>query len=78
MVYELQGTYLAWVDFGAWGLTSSELKEFMRKEALLWLDEGEMFGEAGCCFERFNLACPTTVFEDSLSRLYAAAARRGL
>ena len=74
-VYELQGTYLAWVDFGAWGLTSSELKDFMRKEALLWLDEGEMFGEAGCCFERFNLACPTTVLENSLSRLDAAAAR---
>lgn len=49
----------------------------MRNEALLWLDEGEMFGKAGCCFERFNLACPTTALEDSLARLDAAAAKRG-
>lgn len=36
-----------------------------------------MFGEAGCCFERFNLACPTTVLENSLSRLDAAALGAG-
>ena len=77
-VYELQGTYLAWVDFRNWGLEPSELKRFMREEALLWLDEGDMFGEQGAGFERFNLACPTNVLQDSLKRIDEAAERRGL
>lgn len=77
-VHDLEGTYLAWVDFNAWGLAPAELKEFMRKEALLWLDEGEMFGQGGEGFERFNLACPADVFADALARLDEAAAKRGL
>ena len=77
-VYELQGTYLAWVDFRAWGLEPSELKRFMREEALLWLDEGDLFGQGGGGFERFNLACPADVLAESLERLDEAAARRGL
>lgn len=77
-VYELQGTYLAWVDFRNWGLEPSELKRFMREEALLWLDEGDMFGEQGAGFERFNLACPTNVLQDALKRIDEAAERRGL
>lgn len=76
-VYELQGTYLAWVDFRAWGLEADELKRFMREEALLWLDEGEIFGAQGAGFERFNLACPADVLERSLERLDAAAKARG-
>ena len=77
-VYELQGTYLAWVDFRGWNLRPEELKSFMRDEALLWLDEGDMFGAEGAGFERFNLACPTDVLESSLERLDATAEKRGL
>ena len=77
-VYELQGTYLAWVDFHGWGLGADELKSFMREEALLWLDEGDMFGAEGAGFERFNLACPTDVLESALDRIDAAAEKRGL
>lgn len=76
-IYELQGTYLAWVDFRAWGLADEELKRFMRQEALLWLDEGELFGQGGEGFERFNLACPVDVLAGALERLDAAASRRG-
>lgn len=77
-VYELQGTYLAWVDFRAWGLEPDELKSFMRDEALLWLDEGEIFGAQGAGFERINLACPADVLARSLERLDLAASARGL
>ncbi|WP_321972028.1 MalY/PatB family protein [Paratractidigestivibacter sp.] len=76
-VAELQGTYLAWVDFRSWDLRDEELKAFMREEALLWLDEGDLFGEEGSGFERFNLACPTDVLEAALARLDEAAPRRG-
>ena len=77
-VYELQGTYLAWVDFRGWGLGDGELKRFMREEALLWLDEGDLFGEGGSGFERINLACPTEVLNESLARLDGAVKRCGI
>lgn len=78
VVYPMEGTYLAWVDFNAWGLTAKELQSFMEKDALLFLDEGYVFGEEGAGFERFNLACPRDVLEESLERLVHAAKERRL
>lgn len=72
VVYPMEGTYLIWCDFTAWGMSASELEEFMTKEALIFADEGYIFGKAGECFERFNLACPRKVIEDSLNRLLKA------
>lgn len=77
-VYPLEGTYLAWTDFGAWGLTSQELERFMHRNAQLYLDEGHVFGSEGDGFERFNLACPEHVLHSALERLYDAARNAGL
>ena len=77
-VLPLEGTYLLWADFRAWGLTPDELEELMTKEALLYLDEGKLFGATGEGFERFNLACPTHVLDAAIDRLVAAARARGL
>lgn len=77
-VYPMEGTYLAWADFGAWGLSAKELESFMEKDALLFLDEGYVFGREGEGFERFNLACPRSVLEESLERLAHAAGERHL
>ena len=76
--HDLEGTYLAWVDFNAWGLATDELERFMHEEALLFLDEGKLFGHAGDGFERFNLACPHDLFEAALGRLEDAIARTGI
>ncbi len=75
-VFPLEGTYLAWVDFNAWGMDGDALERFMKDEALLWLDEGKLFGTGGEGFERFNLACPTDVLDAALARLDAAWGRR--
>lgn len=77
-LYPLEGTYLAWLDFGSWGLSKEELEAFMCEEALLFPDEGSMFGHEGDCFERLNLACPTDVLEAALERLVHAARERRL
>ena len=77
-VYPLEGTFLAWADFGAWGLTPQELERFMHKDAQLYLDEGHVFGSEGDGFERFNLACPEHVLRSALERLNAAARNAGL
>ena len=76
-VCPLEGTYLAWVDFRAWGMNPRELERFMRKDAQLYLDEGHVFGSAGDGFERFNLACPQHVLLSALERLHAAARKAG-
>ena len=44
----------------------------MTKKALMFLDEGYLFGEEGSGFERINLACPTSLLEESLARMAQA------
>lgn len=75
-VYPLEGTYLLWADFRAWGMSHLELEEFMVKEAFIFLDEGYMFGDAARGFERFNLACPKSVIIATMDRLYQAITKR--
>ena len=70
-VYDLQGTYLLWLDFRAFGLSAKELEHTMHT-AGWFCDEGYIFGPGGEGFERLNLACPTWVLEQALPRLEAA------
>ena len=76
--FPLEGTYLQWLDFSAWGMSPKELEHFMRDEALLYLDEGAVFGTGGAGFERVNLACSRATLQASLGRLLTAARARGL
>lgn len=76
--FPLEGTYLQWADFSAWGMSAEELERFMKKEARLFLDEGTLFGEQGAGYERINLACATDVLQAALYRLLAAARVRNL
>lgn len=69
-VHRLEGTYLMWLDFRAWGLTPEEQEEFMVKKAHAIFDEGYLFGEGGKGFERINIACPKSVLKDTLKRIY--------
>lgn len=73
-----QGTYLAWTDWRALGMTDEELEKFVRGEAMLFLDEGTMFGAGGEGFMRFNLALPRKELQKALDRLLAAARARGI
>ena len=72
IVSPLEGTYLLWVDLRGYFTEQNEQEEFMTKKALLFLDEGYLFGEEGSGFERINLACPTSLLKESLMRLAAA------
>ena len=71
-VYDLEGTYLQWWDCKKLGLEYKELEKFMKENALLFLDEGYIFGKEAEGFERINLACPKDVLEKALNRLYSA------
>ena len=71
-VHRLQGTYLMWLDFRAWGMTKEEQEDFMVHKAQAIFDEGYVFGEGGIGFERINIACPKFVLEETLERIYKA------
>ena len=66
-----EGTYLAWIDMRALGLSDEELEKLMLKNYLA-LDEGYIFGTNGSGFERWNLALPKKLLADALDRLYTA------
>lgn len=68
-VYDLQGTYLQWMDFRQLGLGKDELEKVMHEKAQVFFDEGYVFGEEGEGFERMNLACPTQTMMNALKRL---------
>jgi len=77
-VAPLESTYLVWVDCRAFGMNGDELQHFVEQEAKIWLDMGEMFGEQGAGFIRFNIACPRSVLTEALARFARAARERGL
>ena len=71
-VHRLQGTYLMWLDFRAWGMTKEEQENFMVHKAQAVFDEGYVFGEGGIGFERINIACPKFVLKETLERIVKA------
>jgi len=71
-----EGTYLVWVDFSALGLDRDARKKIFLEEAQLSLDEGELFGEEGQGFERFNIACPRAILVEALERVRNAVRKR--
>ena len=64
-----EGTYLAWVDFSALGLSPEALHDVIARKARLWLDDGGIFGAQSAQFQRFVLACPRATVEEAMRRL---------
>ncbi len=73
-VIKPEGTYLVWVDMRSLGMDHHQLQTFMREKARLALDDGFAFGAGGEGFQRFNLACPRSMVEETVRRLEAAVA----
>ncbi len=71
-IIEPQGTYLLWMDCSGLGLSGEQLEELMLQKARVWPDMGTMFGEKTGKFIRLALACPKSVVEEVMDRLYKA------
>ncbi len=71
VVHPLEGTYLQWLDLRGLGMTHVELKK-MLEGAQIYLDNGELFGEAGRGFQRINLACARQTLERTMERFRRA------
>jgi cystathionine beta-lyase len=68
-----QGTYLLWLDCRGLDLDDPALRDFMRTQAKVGLDDGFMFGAGGSGFQRMNIACPRGILEEALGRIERAA-----
>lgn len=69
-VMPLEGTYLAWVDIRALGISSDELTERLYQEAKVWVASGTIYSPtAGEGFIRINLACPRALLMEGLERI---------
>ncbi|MCD8479365.1 MAG: PatB family C-S lyase [Candidatus Cloacimonetes bacterium] len=66
----IEGTYLAWLDFRAYGLSEDQIMRVLRDDCRLALNEGSAFGEEGRGFMRLNFGCPRSVLEEALCRLH--------
>ena len=68
-----EASYLAWLDFSAYGIAHKELARRLVEDAGVVLNDGTTFGGSSyeCCF-RINLGCPRGVLLDALERIAAA------
>ena len=68
-VMRMEGTYLAWVDCSAIGISSEEIEERLMKEYGVWVNAGSMYGREGEPFIRINMACPWQRLDEGLNRI---------
>ena len=68
-VFDLESTYLAWVDFSPLNISEAELKTMLVNEAGVAPSFGGGFGNTTGKFARFNLACRTEILELAIKRL---------
>lgn len=71
---ELEGTYLAWVDFAGTGMEATEVQRRILKDAKIAVNYGESFGLGGETFQRFNLATPRARIAEAVERMQKAFA----
>jgi cystathionine beta-lyase len=65
-----EGTYIAWLDFRAYGLSSEEVHDRIYNKANVVLEDGEMFGPEGAGFQRICVPSPRSVLEEALNRIH--------
>jgi cystathionine beta-lyase len=68
----LQATYLAWIDFSVLNKSNEELKDFMIRRARVGLNDGPMFGPGGEGHQRLNIATPSEILREGITRIVEA------
>ena len=66
-VFQLEGTYLAWIDIAATRLSADEFEEKLLREAHVWVNSGTMYGADG--YIRINLATQRSRLMEGLRRI---------
>lgn len=69
---QMQGTYLAWVDFSGTGMGQDEIDDRLTKGAKIAASPGPGFGRGGEGHLRFNLAMPRARIAEAVERMQKA------
>ena len=71
-VTPLEGTYIAWVNISATGMTADELADRLLQRERLRINAGTMYGDSTNSFIRINLACQREILADAINRIIHA------
>lgn len=69
-VCDLQGTYLAWVDFSALvrkGISTESVQDTLLEKHKVWINAGGMYGDSN--YMRINLAGPKALIDKGIERI---------
>lgn len=66
-----QATYLLWLDFREIDIGEKAISDMLVNKANVGLQKGSQFGINGHGFHRMNIACPRSVIETALDRIYS-------
>lgn len=66
-----EGTFLAWINFGAY-VDYEKLFELPITKYDLLIENGHVFGESGAGYFRMTVACPQSMLEEGLNRIVKA------
>ena len=66
-VFNLEGTYLVWVDITPTGLSADQIEEKLLSEAQVWVNSGTMYGTEG--YIRINIATQRARLMEGLRRM---------
>ena len=66
-----EGTFLAWINFGAY-VDYEKLFELLITKYDLLIENGHVFGESGAGYFRMTVACPQSMLEEDLNRIVKA------
>jgi cystathionine beta-lyase len=70
--FDMEGTYLMWLDCRQLGLSQEALQDFFIKDVKVALNSGDMFGKAGTGFMRVNMATTKARVEQFMIQLKTA------
>jgi len=68
---EMEGTYLAWINFNAMDLPGGPYQFFLER-AKVAMNDGSTFGKGGEGFLRMNIGCPRSMLIEALERMEKA------
>lgn len=66
--YDMEGTFLQWLDCRDLGYSAEDLNYKLTQEAQVFFSDGRAFSSTAAGFQRVNLACPQSVLEETLDR----------
>ena len=64
-----EGTYVMWLDFSGYGLTSEEVHDRIYNRANVVLEDGSMFGPEGNQYQRICVPSPRPLILEALERI---------